>query len=102
MKEITANDFGDLNDGLVVIDFYAPWCGPCKMMKPILERLDSENQWFNIYSLNTDDVENADIVTDLSIRSLPTLKIYKDGKEVESLTGAVPGDKLLTVLNKHK
>ena len=72
------------------------------MIKPVLERLDSENQWFDIYALDTDAVENADIVSDLSIRSVPTLKIYKDGKEVETLTGAVPGDKLLAVLNKYK
>ncbi len=73
----------------VVVDFYADWCGPCKMMAPILDDLAHERQGeILVVKLNTD--ENQATAQRLNIRGIPTLAVYRHGKEVVRQTGAVP------------
>lgn len=71
-------------EGLVVVDFWASWCGPCKMLGPILDEL-SDEVTAKITKVNVDDYPN--IAADYGIRSIPTMIIFKDGEKVEQLIG---------------
>ena len=81
----------------VVVDFYADWCGPCKMMAPILDDLAQERQGeLLVVKLNTD--ENQATAQRLNIRGIPTLAVYRNGREVVRQTGAVPRAELNRLL----
>lgn len=77
--EVLENFKKEIANGFVIVDFYAPWCGDCMRIEPIIEELKSE---FNIRKINID--ENESISTEFGIRRIPTLVFFKDGKEVGS------------------
>jgi len=74
--------------GKVLVDFWAPWCGPCKMQTPILERLAQSGVGAKIVKLNTD--ENPATAQKFNINSIPTLILFSDGKEAERMVGVQP------------
>jgi thioredoxin 1 len=84
----------------VLIDFWAVWCGPCRMIAPIVEELSSE--YAGKAKIAKMDVDaNPNISMKYGIRSIPILLIFKDGKVVEQIVGAVPKQKLVNALDTH-
>lgn len=71
--------------GLVFVDFYADWCGPCQMLKPVLEEISENNKDIKIVKVNVDD--NANLCGEYGIYSIPHVLIFKDGKIVEQFIG---------------
>ena len=82
--------------GYVIVDFYGTWCMPCKFLMPILHKIEEEKK---IKLANVDIDKNEELVRKFNIVSVPTLKIYKDGKEIDTLVGLVSEDKILEKLN---
>lgn len=109
-KPLTLNNSNFSNEVLqsdvpVLVDFWAPWCGPCKMVAPVVEELASDYSGkLKVGKLNTD--ENTDLSAQFGIRGIPTLGIFKNGEMVDAIVGAVPKsmieDKLKYYLNGHK
>ena len=76
----------------VVVDFWAPWCGPCRVVHPILEEIDAERDDLKIVSINTD--ENQQTAARFEVLSIPTLILFKDGEIVKKVIGALPKRRL--------
>lgn len=95
VTEITNANFEDIAKGTkpTLVDFWAPWCGPCRMQGPIVEELSgSIGDQANVGKCNVD--EERDLATRFGIMSIPTLIIFKDGQEVERMVGVQPGEAL--------
>lgn len=84
----------------VVVDFWAPWCGPCRKMGPILDEVASElGDKVKVVKVNTD--ENLKTAKDYSISGLPSLLVFKDGKAVERMVGLLPKSSIISNIEKH-
>ena len=104
MTEVKDNEFDEfIQEGVVLVDLWAPWCGPCRVLGPIVDQLDvemlHEGKNVKMGKLNVD--EARDKAVDLGVTSIPTILIYKDGVVVERTTGVVQKTKLRELLEKH-
>lgn len=103
MAIIEVNDAGfkeEIGSGLTLVDFWAPWCGPCKMIAPILEELAPEVEGkANIAKLNVDD--NQATASEYEVMSIPTLILFKDGEPVDKVVGFQPKEQLAALIEKH-
>lgn len=84
----------------VLVDFYADWCGPCKTLGPILDQLSKDYKNAVIVKVNVDD--NQNLATQFGIRSIPTMIIFKNGKQVETLNGVQTGSQLEQKLKAYE
>ena len=102
LVQVTDADFDKTvkSNKVVLVDFWAPWCGPCRRLNPILEELSSEmGSKIKFVKVNTD--ENPDTPMKFGIMSIPTMILFKDGQKVEQLIGAHPKENIVAVLQRH-
>lgn len=95
-------NFSDIikSDSLTLVDFFATWCGPCKMMHPVLEQL-KKDLGENIRIIKLDVDENEDISAQYSIQSVPTLMLFKKGEIVWRQSGAMSLNELKSIIAQH-
>ncbi|MBT2582463.1 thioredoxin [Planococcus sp. ISL-109] len=90
----------EVSDGLVLVDFWAAWCGPCKMIAPVLEELDADmDDKVKIVKVDVD--ENQQIASEYGIMSIPTLLLLKNGETVDKVVGFRPKEALAELVEKH-
>lgn len=86
------------NGEKVMVDFWATWCGPCRMLKPVFERVTSENTTeVQMYTMDVD--LNRDLAVSLGIRSVPTIKVFNNGQVVETKVGVLQEDEIKRMAN---
>lgn len=102
VQNISDADFEQMvikSDVPVLVDFWAPWCGPCKMVGPVLEQIAGEYAGkAKVVKVNVDD--NKQVAGSLGVQSIPTVVLYKDGQVVEKVIGARPKSDFENMLNK--
>lgn len=103
VKTINSANFDEevlKNQGLVVVDMYADWCGPCKMMAPVLDGLSNEYGDVKFCKINVD--ENPDIASNYGVQSIPNFVFIKDGKKVNQVVGARDADSFAELIDAAK
>jgi thioredoxin 1 len=100
MKVFTRDDFNGHNtihNGLVLVDFYADWCGPCKMLTPILEDLSNDRKDVLFAKINVD--EFPDVAAAFKVTTIPTMLIFNNGKLIANSLGFQPKNSIERILN---
>lgn len=96
---LTTENFDEevlLSDKTVLVDFFAFWCGPCRMVSPVVDEIADERQDIKVCKVNVD--EQPGLAERFSVSSIPALMVFKDGKSVRSEVGAMPKQEILSML----
>ena len=97
VKKLSAENFeSEISKNTVLVDFYADWCGPCKMVAPIVEEIAAEREDVSVFKVNVD--ENPDVAAAYSVMSIPTLIVFKNGELYAKTIGYRPKEALLDML----
>ena len=105
-SQVQVTDLSSLNfdsvtsKGLVLVDFWAEWCGPCKMMHPVFERMAKKYRHIKFARVNVD--QNQDISMKFGVQSIPTFIMFKDGKQVDRMIGAVGEPGIHMIAKKYQ
>ena len=100
MLELNNEDFNEeIKDKLVLVDFYATWCGPCRMMHPIIEEVAKEE---NIKVIKVDVDKHDELARNYGIMSIPTIILFQNGNLVEKNIGFIPKEQLLAMIKNYK
>lgn len=101
-EHLNDSNFSDkIANGTVLVDFFATWCGPCRMLGPTIEEIGEESDGsFAVYKADVDECEDA--AMDYGIMSVPTLVVFKNGEEAERLIGVQPKTVILDAINSAK
>ena len=101
VKLVDEKDFNEeIKEGVTFVDFFATWCGPCKMLSPIVE--DVSNEIDDVKFIKVDVDQASDVAASFGIMSIPTLMIFKDGKQVSKHTGFISKSELIDFINDNK
>ncbi|MDZ4992553.1 thioredoxin [Clostridium perfringens] len=101
VKHINENQFENevlKEEGIVVVDFFATWCGPCKMLAPVLDEVQDEMKNVKIVKIDID--KNSDKAAEYGVKNIPTIKIFKNGEEVTTNVGFLPKELLKEMIEK--
>ena len=94
------NNFNEqIKEGVVLVDFFATWCGPCKMQSPVLEELKEDRSDVKVIKIDVD--QETEIAREYGVMSIPTLILFKDGKEVAKNVGFMPKELLVQWINEQ-
>ncbi len=97
----TTNELDEIlkSNKIVLVDFFATWCGPCKMMSPVIDTMEQKMSEIKFVKINVEEFES--IATKYEVQGVPTILIFKEGKEQERSSGFVPEEVLTQKLNKY-
>lgn len=102
LKHINNDEFNKEvleNEKAVLVDFYASWCPPCKMLAPVLEKISNSRADFDIIKVNID--ENEELAVKYRIEVVPTMVVFKDGKPVDKIVGLVDENKIVGLMSNY-
>lgn len=102
LKHVKSEEFSEQvlnNERATLVDFYATWCGPCKMLAPVLEKVANSRAEFDIVKVNIE--EEQDLAMKYGIEAVPTMLVFKNGKPVDRLIGYVGERNIVDVMSKH-
>ena len=101
MKVLKTNEFMEaVNNGTSVVDFYADWCGPCKVLGPVMETVSGKITDVNFYKVNVD--ESEEVAAKYGIMSIPAVFMFKNGKPIARTVGFMPEEELTSWVNNNK
>lgn len=101
ITDLNSENFNEfIEKDLVLVDIFTTWCGPCKVISPIIDKISNEYQGkLSVGKIDAD--QNRDIVMDLAVRNIPTIILYKKGEEVNRLVGGVTEEKIIELINEN-
>ncbi|WP_459479234.1 thioredoxin [Clostridium saccharoperbutylacetonicum] len=101
MKIVESSEFKkEIESGVTVVDFFATWCGPCKMLAPVLEQLATEMEGKAKF-IKVDIDQSSDLANEFKILSVPTMMIFKNGEKIDQLVGFLPKEKIQEVITNN-